>query len=47
MSEDKEIFDEADKEETAVTVDDQDKVKKDDDEYEKICFMCRRPESKA
>lgn len=45
MSEDKELFDEADIEETAVTVDDHDK--KDDDEYEKICFMCRRPESKA
>ncbi len=33
MSEDKELFDEADIEETAVTVDDHDK--KDDDEYEK------------
>lgn len=47
MSEDKEIFDETDKEEAAVTVDDHDKTEKEDDEYEKICFMCRRPESKA
>ena len=25
----------------------EDTEKKDPDEYEKVCFMCRRPESKA
>lgn len=43
---DKTFENEAEKiDETKVTVEDTDK--KDDDEYEKVCFICRRPESVA
>lgn len=69
MSDDKERFDDEKlQEETAVTIDKDDKpkgpwdmpasdeekkpkgpwdTKKNEDEYEKVCFMCRRPESKT
>jgi len=49
MSDDKKNYDDEIIEDETVVSDpkNENEKKTDDDEYEKVCFMCRRPESKA
>ena len=42
MADDKDYLEKSDKDKTTA-----DNASNDEEDYEKICFMCRRPESKA